>query len=151
MTSDTPTPAPDLRRRAEALIARHYRDPVTVADLARALGTSRRALQRAFAHEGRTSVAEQLRTARLRAGAELLAGQSLGVADIARIAGYRSASAFSAAFARRYGLSPARYRAAARAARAARAPAERPTGRPAAPDSARRVTPPPTAATAQDS
>lgn len=104
------------------MIARHYREPLTVSAVARRLGISRRALQRAYAHAGRTSVAEELRATRLRAAAELLAEQPIAVADVARIVGFRSSSAFAASFARRYGLTPARFRIAARAARAGRAP-----------------------------
>ncbi len=113
----------ELRRLADAVIARHYREPLTTAELARRCGASRRALQRAYAQEGRTTVAEQLRRARLRAGAELLAEQSIAVADVARLVGFASHSAFAAAFARRYGLAPARFRAAARGALARRQPA----------------------------
>ena len=115
------------------MIARRYREPLTVVAIARRLGISPRALQRAYAHAGRTSVAEELRAARLSAAAELLGEQPIAVADVARIVGFQSSSAFAAAFARRYGLSPARYRAEARAAR------RPPTGR--------RFTPPRTAAT----
>ncbi len=129
------SPRAELRRRAGEAIARHYREPLTVAELARWLGTSRRALQRAYADAGATTVAEELRVARLRAGAELLSEQSIAVADIGRIVGFRSRSAFTAAFTRRYGLSPARFRAAARAARRAAAG----------------VTPPRTAATGRGS
>ncbi len=106
-----------LRRLADAAIERRYREPLTVAELAQRLGMSRRALQRAYAQTGETTVAEQLRSARLRAGAELLAEQPIAVADVARLVGFRSPSAFAAAFAARYGLSPARYRIAARAGR----------------------------------
>jgi len=111
-----------LRQLADDVIARHYRERLTVADLAGRLGTSPRVLQRAYADTGRTTVAEQLRAARLQAGAELLAEQSIAVADVGRLVGFRSASAFAAAFVRRFGLAPAAYRAAARAARARSAP-----------------------------
>ncbi len=111
-----------LRRCSDAVIARHYREALTVAAVARRLGISPRALQRAYAHAGRTSVSEEVRAARLRAGAELLGEQAIAVADIARIVGFASSSAFAAAFARRYGLPPARFRTAARTARARPAP-----------------------------
>jgi len=111
-----------------------YRQPVTVSDVARRLCVSPRTLQRAFAEGRTTTFAEELRTTRLRAGAELLAGQSIAVADVARLVGYRSASAFAAAFTRRYGLRPAGFRDAARVARA-----QEPRGPP--------LTRPPTAAT----
>jgi len=134
-----------LRQLADELIARHYREPLTVAMLARRLGTSPRVLQRAYAQTGRTTVAEQLRAARLQAGAELLAEQSIAVADVGRLVGFRSASAFAAAFARRFGLAPAAYRTAARAARARSAPPVG-AGRPGA-RSARPITRSRTAAT----
>jgi len=103
-----------LRREALALIARDYRRALTVAAVASRLGASPRSVQRALAPD--TTVAEELRAARLAAGAELLAEQPIAVADIGRIVGYRSASAFAAAFRARYGLAPAAFRAAARAA-----------------------------------
>jgi AraC-like DNA-binding protein len=98
-----------------------YREPVTIADVARRLCVSRRTLQRAYAEDGTTTFSEELRAARLWAGAELLAGQAIPVAGVARLVGYRSASAFAAAFRRRYGLSPAVFRARARAARVGKA------------------------------
>ena len=49
--------------------------------------------------------------------AELLIEQrSIPVADVARLVGYRHAPHFARAFQRRYGLSPARFRVAARQA-----------------------------------
>src|SRR5271155_4574649 len=108
----------ELRGRAERLIARSYREPLTLAELAARMYTSTRSLQRAYTEGGHTSFAEELRAARLRAGAELLAVQPIAVADVARLVGFRSRSAFAAAFARRYGLTPAAFRRAARAARA---------------------------------
>lgn len=108
-----------LHALAEGVIARHYRQPLTLSVVAGALSTSPRQLERAYAHAGRSSFREDLVQARLSAGAELLAEQAIPVADVARLVGYRQASAFATSFRRRYGLSPARYRAAARAARAA--------------------------------
>ena len=128
-----------LREGARLALAEGlYRQPITLTEVARRLCASPRTLQRAYADGGSTTFAEDLRTARLHAGAELLAGQSIAVADVARLVGYRSASAFAAAFARRYGLRPAAFRDAARAPRA-----QEPRGPP--------VTRPPTTATAPGS
>jgi len=143
-----------LRRLADLELTRHYREPLTVADVARRLGISRRALQRAYAHSADTTFDEQLRATRLRAGAELLAGQSIAVADVARLVGFRSASAFAAAFARRYGRTPARYRAEARAARTTQVTREAYDARRAREQRARLISPtnrPRTAATGRGS
>ncbi len=48
------------------------------------------------------------------AAAELLAEQTIPVADVARLVGYSSGTHFARAFRRRYGLSPARFRERAR-------------------------------------
>ena len=47
--------------------------------------------------------------------AVLLAGSAIPVRDVARLVGYRQAPHFARAFRRRYGISPARFRAQARA------------------------------------
>jgi AraC family transcriptional regulator of adaptative response / methylphosphotriester-DNA alkyltransferase methyltransferase len=104
-----------LQRLAGAVVASHYRRPLTIAAVARALSTSPRQLQRAYAACGDSSFSEDLARARLSAAAELLAVQPISVRDVARLVGYREPSHFARAFRRRYGLAPARFRAAARA------------------------------------
>jgi transcriptional regulator GlxA family with amidase domain len=107
-----------LREVSNRALARGlYREPITVAEMARRLCVSPRTLQRAYAQGGTTTFIEELRAVRLRAGAELLAEQAIAVADVARLVGYRSPPAFAAAFTRRYGMSPAVFRATARLAR----------------------------------
>jgi AraC-like DNA-binding protein len=109
----------EQRRRlcadADALIAARYRGWLTVGGAAAMLSVSPRELQRAYAEVAATSFSERLVAVRLSAAAQLLAEQAIAVADIARLVGYRQPSAFAAAFRRRYGLAPARYREAARA------------------------------------
>ena len=114
-----------LRTQAAAIVAREYRRPLTLAQVARDLGVSPRALQRAYALDpphgagagaGPAGFADDLTKARLRAAAELLALQPIAVGDVARLVGYRGRAAFGRAFVRRYGAGPAAFRAAARAA-----------------------------------
>ena len=96
---------------ARVLVARHYRRQLTLAEVARALACSPRQLQRAYAQFGEGSFREDLHGRRMAAAAELLADQpSIPVADVARLVGYRHASHFAAAFRRRHGVSPARFR-----------------------------------------
>ncbi len=108
----------ELYMRACVLIARHYRAPLTLAATAAALAYSPRQLQRAFAQIGHTSFSEQLRSVRMRNAAELLATQSLTVADVARLVGYGGAPHFVTAFRACYGTTPGAYRDRARARRA---------------------------------
>ncbi|MEN3281439.1 MAG: AraC family transcriptional regulator [Solirubrobacteraceae bacterium] len=115
----------DTYARAQAIVGRHYRQRLTLDTVARALATSPRQLQRAYAEIGGTTFGAQLRAARLRNAAELLAHQALTVADVTRLVGYRQSSHFVKAFRRRYGTTPGAFRDSARARRELPAPASR--------------------------
>ena len=94
---------------ARVLVSRHYRRPLTLAAVARALSTSPRQLQRAYAQFG-GSFHEDLYARRMAVAAQLLSEQrSIPVSDVGRLVGYPS-SYFARAFRRRYGLSPALFR-----------------------------------------
>ncbi|HTR73004.1 MAG TPA: helix-turn-helix transcriptional regulator [Solirubrobacteraceae bacterium] len=100
----------DSRRRlyllGRLLVARHYRRPLTLAAVAKALSTSPRQLQRAYAQFD-DSFHEDLLGRRMTVAAQLLVEQrSIPIADVARLVGYRQAPAFAQAFRRRYGMSP---------------------------------------------
>src|SRR5919198_1082280 len=104
----------NLYVHARAIVERHYRRPVTLTLVARALATSPRQLQRAYEEIGRTTFAAHLRAVRLRNAAELLAHQPLTVTDVARLVGYRQPSHFVKAFRRRFGSTPGAFRDTAR-------------------------------------
>jgi AraC-like DNA-binding protein len=113
---------------ARVVIMRHYRRELTLALVARGLGSSPRQLQRAFEQFGGTTFSEDLLARRMSVGAQLLVQQrSIRVDDVARLVGYSDAAHFARAFRRRYGLSPARFRAVAIEAAARRAGALRTT------------------------
>ncbi len=100
-----------LHRMARAVIERHYRSPLTLPVLARALASSPRQLQRAYLAFGGSTFREDLLEVRMTVAAQLLVEQpAVPVATVARLVGYRHASHFARAFRGRYGLSPARYR-----------------------------------------
>ncbi len=99
---------------ARALVARYYRRQLTLAAVANAVGCSPRQLQRAYVQFAASTFKEDLAARRMAAAAELLAGQPIPVADVARLVGYSGGSHFARAFRRRYGLSPARFRERAR-------------------------------------
>jgi AraC family transcriptional regulator, regulatory protein of adaptative response / methylphosphotriester-DNA alkyltransferase methyltransferase len=105
----------DTRHRlyllARVVIARHYRQQLTLVGVAEALSSSPRQLQRAYAQFGETTFEEDLRARRMSVAAELLIEQrAIPVRDVAHLVGYRQAPHFANAFRRCYGLSPADFR-----------------------------------------
>ncbi len=104
---------------ARVVVARNYRRRLTLADVARAVSSSPRQVQRAYAQFGQISFHEDLLARRMAAAAQLLIEQpAIPVCDVARLVGYRQAPHFAQAFRRRFGLAPARFRERARADRA---------------------------------
>jgi AraC family transcriptional regulator, regulatory protein of adaptative response / methylphosphotriester-DNA alkyltransferase methyltransferase len=107
---------------ARVVVARHYRTDLTLDAVARALASSPRQVQRAYAQFGHTTFSEDLHARRMAAAAQLLVEQrSIPVSAVARLVGYRQAPHFARAFRRRYGLAPARFREQALRARERRA------------------------------
>jgi AraC family transcriptional regulator of adaptative response / methylphosphotriester-DNA alkyltransferase methyltransferase len=104
-----------LYLQARVVVARHYGRRLTLPVVARALASSPRELQRAYAQFGELTFREDLQERRLRAGAELLGTQpSIPVSAVARLVGYSQAPHFGRVFGERYGLSPGRFRERAR-------------------------------------
>jgi len=81
----------------------------TVAELARDAALSRSGFHERFQSAVGMAPMEYLTAWRLALAKDLLRKRDLSVSEIARQVGYRSASAFSVAFTRDVGLSPARY------------------------------------------
>ncbi len=102
---------------ARLIIDRHYRRPLTLDVVAKALATSPRQLQRAYAQFGESTFHEDLVARRMAAASELLSQPAIPVRDVARLVGYRQPPHFAQAFRRRYGVSPARFRAELRQAK----------------------------------
>lgn len=110
----------EQRRRlyllARVTIARHYRQPLTLHSVARALTSSPRQITRAYAQFGQSTFREDLLSRRMRVAAQLLVEQpAITVSAVAQLVGYRQPPHFAKAFRRRYGLSPAAFRAEGRA------------------------------------
>jgi AraC-like DNA-binding protein len=112
-----------LYLQARVVIARHYRRSLTLEEVARALASSPRQLTRAYAQFGELTFREDLLTRRLNVAAQLLIEQqAIPIRDVARLVGFRQAPHFAKAFRQRYGLSPASFRAEARAYARAKRP-----------------------------
>jgi AraC-like DNA-binding protein len=106
---------------ARILVVRHYQRQLTIARAARALSTSTRQLQRAYAQFGKRSFHEDLVAQRMVVAARLLAEQTIPVREVAHRVGYCHGPHFSAAFRRHYGVAPSCFRERARDAAAGRA------------------------------
>lgn len=84
----------------------HLATSLTVDEVAHAVLTSRRQLQRVFAAVGSTSVRTYTRQARMRRAEVLLTISDAPLSEIAAQVGYRNASAFIKAFQRHHGRTP---------------------------------------------
>jgi AraC-like DNA-binding protein len=96
-------------RRAVAFIEQHYAEPITVEEVARAVGCSRVNLSRLFKRETGVTVHRWLVWVRLRHAAdELRKGEKIEA--VVMLVGYRSKRAFMHQFRSCYGCSPGEFR-----------------------------------------
>jgi AraC-like DNA-binding protein len=103
-----PAPHDPRALRLARLIDEAPEARVSIADLARRVGTGRRTMERVFMTELGISVGEWRQRLRLHHALRLLAERQ-SVATVARASGYSSASAFIAAFKRHFGVTPSRW------------------------------------------
>ena len=108
------TPVPPARHllRAKDLADARYRDPLDVADLARAAHLSQAHFSREFRRAFGETPHQYLLTRRLERAAALLRNTDRSVADICLTVGLRSVGSFTTSFGRAFGLTPTAYRAA---------------------------------------
>src|SRR3954468_20757128 len=100
----------EILRDAQAEMERRFAEPLTVDEVARAVGTSRRQLQRVFEEGAGTTFRTYLAEGRMRHGPHRLEGRR-PLAAIARSVGYRQPAQFAKAFRRHHGVSPSEARA----------------------------------------
>ncbi|MEE2691219.1 MAG: helix-turn-helix transcriptional regulator [Pseudomonadota bacterium] len=105
---DLPLPQSAVLRRVADHVAAHPDERAGHAELAGRFGVGTRTLERGFAAETGLSLGKWRRQARLLHALRLL-GAGAPVKRAAQAAGYRSASAFVAAFRASLGATPARY------------------------------------------
>lgn len=99
-----------LYQEAIAVMQARCSVDLQVDDVARAIATSRRQLQRVFEEIGETTFRRELTQIRMARAAKLLEEPSLAISDIARSVGYRQAAQFAKAFRRVHGVTPSAYR-----------------------------------------
>ena len=102
-----------LLTEANAIVEREYASELSLDDIARRVASSRRQLQRAYAEIGRTTFRDYLTRVRMDRAAEMLAGQTLTVREVAHRVGYRQPAQFAKAFRRHRGVAPSDFRATA--------------------------------------
>jgi AraC family transcriptional regulator, regulatory protein of adaptative response / methylphosphotriester-DNA alkyltransferase methyltransferase len=100
----------ELYREAMALIARDYARDLHLESVARALATSRRQLQRAFAEVADTSFRDELAKVRMHHARTLLASDGIPVRAVAARVGYHQPAQFAKSFRRHHGQAPSTYR-----------------------------------------
>ena len=96
----------DTRRYMEE----HLDEPLTISTLSRRSCLSATTFKAGFRRLYGLPVHAWLRQRRMERAAELLRGSSLSVLGVAQSVGYSSASQFTAAFRRQYGVTPVQYR-----------------------------------------
>ena len=93
-----------------AIEARHDEPSLTLDDIARAVATSSRQLQRVFSEHAGGAFRDELAAVRMQHAAVLLQTAELTVAEVAHRVGYRQPAQFAKAFRRHHGLSPSELR-----------------------------------------
>ena len=96
--------------KAVAYIEQHYKQDITVEEMARAAGLSTGYLSRQFRYFLGTSPSEYARSFRMAKAAELLRNEQHSVAAVARDLGFHDTGLFSRQFRMVTGLSPTGYR-----------------------------------------
>ncbi len=95
---------------AVAIVEREYSTELSLDDIARRVASSRRQLQRAYAEIGGTTFRDHLTRVRMQQAAEMLAGRTLTVREVAHRVGYRQPAQFAKAFRRYQGVAPSAFR-----------------------------------------
>jgi len=115
--------------RALTFIAEHYTNPLlSVNDVACAVGTSRRNLERSFRAETGFTIHEQISRSRMQEASRLLKTHArVRTAEVAALVGLAGSGTFSRTFRRYYGTSPQAHRAWSTRAERTQSPALHPT------------------------
>jgi len=95
---------------AMRLIGENLALPLSLADIARAIGTYEKRLSQAFRHHTGMTVFAYLSEERIARGRQLLSDTDMSVQQIAEQTGFRSAANFATAFRERVDMTPTAYR-----------------------------------------
>jgi AraC-like DNA-binding protein len=95
---------------AERYLREHFREPLTAAEVAAAVGVSPSHLHRIFRADTGSTLVSRVHRLRLEAAAQLLRESDLTVLAIAHEVGFMSQSHLTRLFTRHFGCAPGRYR-----------------------------------------
>ncbi len=101
---------PDRIRSMLSFIHTHYKDKLTVAQIADAIGISEREAMRSFRKNLHQSPIEYLISYRLNEAKKLLLHSDLSVTEVCFQCGFSDSSYFGKAFRKAYGLTPREFR-----------------------------------------
>jgi AraC-like DNA-binding protein len=96
----------DQLDRVRGLLESHVSDPLTIEQLARAVGLNRRKLKSGFKQIYGTTIFEYGHNHRMEIAWTLLSDNRMSIAQVAKAVGYEYASNFCSSFKRRFDLSP---------------------------------------------
>jgi len=96
--------------RAQEMLHAHFRERVSIAGIAKAVGVSPWHLARAFRAHLRAAPADYVRRLRVEWAAEQLAGTGMSLAEVAAAAGFSDQSHLTREFVRCLGVTPGVYR-----------------------------------------
>ncbi len=101
---------PDLTQMAIRFIHEHYREPLTLADIANVLTCSEGHLSRLFKSRLSISPMQYLNQVRMKRASRILLLTDASMQEIAESTGFPDAHSFSRSFRKTIGISPAHYR-----------------------------------------
>lgn len=105
----SPEAVEGLRERVEAFLLSHYHRPLSLQDVARAMGCSRAHLCRRYRHAAGRTPFDFLREVRLEAAKRLLRSE-VPISRVAQMVGFEDPSYFSRVFSEQVGHSPQAFR-----------------------------------------
>jgi AraC-like DNA-binding protein len=102
--------APQWLKRAREIVETRFLEPLSLAEIATAVGVHLVHLSREFHRYNRCTVGELIRRRRVEHACDLLTHSDLSLAEIALSCGFSDQSHFSMMFKRHMGITPSRFR-----------------------------------------
>ncbi len=102
--------AGEITEQIAAAVAEHYKEPLTLSDLAKQMNYSLPYLSRRFKEENGVGFSRYLQRYRVARACRLLSDTRMSVGEVAEAVGYHDSKSFAQLFKQETGLSPIRFR-----------------------------------------